>query len=402
MNHTPNTIVGGDEKCRRVMRSLKMLEQCTKAMLGAVDEDGLIQGVCRILVDTAGYSLAWVGYAEDDSNKTVRPVALWGAGEEYVRAAGISWGDNPSGRGPTGLSIRSRRIIIAKDIHTDPSFAPWQSLARQHGFCSSIALPLTLNGGPGGALNVYSCEPDSFDAEEVTLLEGLAHNLAYGIMALRSRRERIRAENALRQSWVKLHSTLEGVVKAMATVTELRDRYTAGHQQRVGELAGAIAETMGMSSDEVEGVAVAAGVHDLGKVHIPSEILSKPGHLSPVEFDLVKVHSQAGYDILKTIEFPWPIAQTVLQHHERADGSGYPQGLSGEDILMSARIVAVADVVEAMSCFRPYRPARGIAEALKEIARNKGVLYDADVADACTEVFSKDLYCFPQTFSGGR
>ena len=392
----------GDEKCKRVMRSLKMLEQCTKAMLGALDEDGLLRSVCAILVDTAGYSLAWVGYAQDDPEKTVNPAAIYGSGEEYVLADKITWGDTPRGHGPTGTAIRTKQTSVIRDMLSDSTFAPWLSFAKKQGFCSSIALPLSLNGGPGGALNVYSREPDAFDAEEINLLEGLADNLAYGVTAIRARRERIRAERALRESCAKLHSTLDGVVKAMAAVTELRDRYTAGHQQRVGKLAEAIAKKTRMSHDEVEGVTIAAGVHDLGKVYVPSEILSKPGNLSTVEFDLVKVHAQAGYDILKTIEFPWPIAETILQHHERMDGSGYPQGLVGEEILISARIVAVADVVEAMSCFRPYRPARGIEEALKEITKNRGILYDPDVADACNEVFAEDLYRFPQTFSGGQ
>lgn len=391
---------GGDEKCKRVMRSLKMLEQCTKAMLGSLDEDGLLRSVCAILVDTAGYSLAWVGYAQDDPDKTVKPVAICGSGEDYVLAAKVAWSDTLRGRGPTGTAIRTKRTSVITDIVSDPSYAPWRSFAEEHGFCSSISLPLSLNGGPGGALNVYSCESGGFDTEEISQLEGLANNLAYGVTAIRARRERIRAERALRESCAKLHSTLDGVVKAMAAVTELRDRYTAGHQQRVGELAEAIAKKMGLPHDEVEGVTIAAGVHDLGKVYVPSEILSKPGNLSTVEFDLVKVHAQAGYNILKTIEFPWPIAETILQHHERMDGSGYPQGLVGDKILMSARIVAVADVVEAMSCFRPYRPARGIEEALKEIASNRSTLYDPDVADACSEVFAEDLYRFPQTFSG--
>jgi len=388
-----------DESCRRTIRSLQMLDECTKAMLGAIDEQALLDKICAILVDTAGYSLAWVGYAEEDADRTVRPVALYGLGEEYVRRAKISWGVNPHGLGPTGTAIRTRQFVITKDILTDPCFVLWQDLAEECGVSSLIAFPLPLNGGPGGALTICSREPDAFDPEEIALLEGLANNLSYGIRALRSRRERIRAEEALRQSCLKLQSTLEGVIKAMATLTELRDPYTAGHQQRVSELASAIAKAMGMSGNEVEGITIAGVVHDLGKVYVPIEILSKPGHLSAVEFDLVKVHSRAGYDILKTIEFPWPIAETVLQHHERVNGSGYPLGLTGKDILMSAKIVAVADVVEAMSCFRPYRPARGVAEALKEITRNRGILYDPDVVDACNSVFARGQYRFPQSVS---
>jgi HD-GYP domain-containing protein (c-di-GMP phosphodiesterase class II) len=180
---------------------------------------------------------------------------------------------------------------------------------------------------------------------------------------------------------------LEGTVSALASVAEVRDPYTAGHQQRVTRLAVAIATEMGLPQEQIEGIHVAGSLHDVGKLYVPAEILSKPGRLSEVEFNLVKLHSQAGYDVLKNVEFPWPIAQIVLQHHERLDGSGYPQGLKGEDILLEAKILAVADVVEAMASHRPYRPALGIGQALDEIAQKSGILYDSKVVDACFRLF---------------
>ena len=155
-----------------------MLDECTKAMLGAIDEQALLDKICAILVDTAGYSLAWVGYAEEDADRTVRPVALYGLGEEYVRRAKISWGVNPHGLGPTGTAIRTRQFVITKDILTDPCFVLWQDLAEECGVSSLIAFPLPLNGGPGGALTICSREPDAFDPEEIALLEGLANNLS--------------------------------------------------------------------------------------------------------------------------------------------------------------------------------------------------------------------------------
>jgi putative two-component system response regulator len=209
---------------------------------------------------------------------------------------------------------------------------------------------------------------------------------------LRERRlvqERNQAVRELSGSVDKLRKAMKGVVQAMARTVETRDPYTAGHQKQVAGLAGAIAREMGLSEDRVEGIRVAGIIHDVGKISVPSEILAKPTRLTELEFGLIKTHPEVGYDILKPIEFPWPIAQIVLQHHERMDGSGYPRGLSGEDILLEARILAVADVVEAMASHRPYRAGLGIDKALQEISEKKGISYDPDVADACLRLFKE-------------
>jgi len=179
------------------------------------------------------------------------------------------------------------------------------------------------------------------------------------------------------------------------TLSEMRDPYTAGHERRVGQIAVAIGAELGFDVRRQEGLRVAGYLHDIGKITIPSEILSKPGKLSPAEFQLIKGHSQASYDVLKAVEWPWPVAQVALQHHERMDGSGYPQGLKGEGILVEAQIMAVADVVEAMSSHRPYRPGLGIDNALAEIERGRGTSYDADTADACLRLFREGRYQLP-------
>jgi PAS domain S-box-containing protein len=176
-------------------------------------------------------------------------------------------------------------------------------------------------------------------------------------------------------------------VTAIGLVVEARDPYTAGHQQRVGEIAAAIAVELGLDTRTVEGIKLAGEIHDIGKIGVPAEILSRPGALQPAEFELVKSHSRAGFQILADIPFPWPIAQMILQHHERYDGAGYPQGLAGEEVLLGARIIHVADVVEAMSSHRPYRPARGIEAGLEEVERGSGSQFDPAVADACLRLF---------------
>jgi putative nucleotidyltransferase with HDIG domain len=185
---------------------------------------------------------------------------------------------------------------------------------------------------------------------------------------------------------------MDGIIDAMGLTVEIRDPYTAGHQKRVAEIAQAIAIEMGLSKQQIEGVRMAGVLHDIGKMVVPAEILSKPGRITEHEFGIIKSHPEVGYNILKKIDFPWPIAQIVYQHHERMDGSGYPQGLSGKDILLEASIMAVADVVEAMASHRPYRPALGIDIALEEISKNRGVFYDPEAVDACLRIFKEEKF----------
>ena len=181
-------------------------------------------------------------------------------------------------------------------------------------------------------------------------------------------------------------------VEAVSVMVELRDPYTAGHERRVAEIAVAIAEEMGLPEQQRKGLQVIGIVHDVGKISLPAEILAKPTRITDIEFEIIKTHAQAGYDILKGIEFPWPVAQAILQHHERLDGSGYPNGLRGEEIILEARILAVADVVEAMATHRPYRPGLGIDAAMEEILKSRGTRYDAQVADACLRLFREKGY----------
>ncbi|HUN55527.1 MAG TPA: PAS domain S-box protein [Smithella sp.] len=196
------------------------------------------------------------------------------------------------------------------------------------------------------------------------------------------------------ESFKRTRETLDATVNSIAMIVETRDPYTTGHQLRVSHLARDIASEMGLTLDQKEFIGTAAIIHDIGKLSIPSEILSKPTKLTTLEFELIKTHSQSGYNILKDINFPWPVATVILQHHERMNGSGYPRKLAGNDILLEARIVAVADVVEAISSHRPYRPTLGINFALDEITRNRCVLYDANVVDACLRLFLNKHYTF--------
>ena len=197
----------------------------------------------------------------------------------------------------------------------------------------------------------------------------------------------IREEDQRQKEYVRLRSALEATVQAIALTVETRDPFTAGHQRRTADLAMAIGAEMGLTDDRLEGIRIAGTIHDIGKISVPVEILSKSRQLSEIEFALIRTHPRAGYEILKEIEFPWPVAEMVLQHHERLDGSGYPQGLKAEGILREASIIAVADVVETIASHRPYRPANSIEAALEEIAGNRGILYAPDIVDACLKLF---------------
>lgn len=199
--------------------------------------------------------------------------------------------------------------------------------------------------------------------------------------------ERKQAEEKLKDTLESLRRAVNTTIRVMVSAVETRDPYTAGHQARSADLARAIATEMGLPQDKIDGIRMAGSIHDIGKLSIPAEILSKPSKLSEIEFSLIKEHSRSGYEILKNVESPWPLAEMIYQHHERMDGSGYPRNLKGDDILMEARVLAVADVVESMASHRPYRPALGIDVALEEIEKNRGILYDNTVADACLRLF---------------
>lgn len=199
----------------------------------------------------------------------------------------------------------------------------------------------------------------------------------------------------LQESQTQQHKMLIDFITTLGATVELRDPYTAGHQRRVAHLAKAIAQQLQWPPEQIEGLYLASVVHDFGKIRVPTEILCKPGRLKPLEFRLVQEHSKTASDLLESIVFPWPIAQTVYQHHERLDGSGYPQGLHGPDILAEAKVLAVADVVEAMMSHRPYRPSLGVDAALEEIAAHRGTLYEPNVVDACVQLFREWDYHLP-------
>jgi PAS domain S-box-containing protein len=376
-------------------RALRVISACNEVMFRAETETELLHNVCTMMVEIGEYRMAWIGYVQDDPEKSVKPVANYGVEEGYLQSRQFSWDENvPAGRGPTGTAIRTGKPRINQNFLTNPALAFWRDAALQRGYQSSIAVPLAGQAGVFGALMIYAPEPEAFSPEEVMLLEDLAQDLVFGIKTLRTRVERDRISEENRRQLLEQQQSLKDFIRAIASTVEMRDPYTAGHQYRASQLAVAIAREMGLSDHTVNGIELAAIVHDLGQINIPAEILCRPGRLNEFEFLLIKQHPQTGYDTLKDIRFPWPIADIVLQHHERMDGSGYPQGLKGDQILLEARIMAVADVTEAMSSHRPYRPAHDIGAVIAELEKNSGSRYDKSVVDACLKLLQGKPFPF--------
>lgn len=374
---------------QRTSRTLKTLSYCNTTLVHATEEISLLQAMCHIVVDIGGYRGAWVGYAQHDKAKTLLPMAQSGLTAGYIEEFNPTWANVGFGISPSGKAVRTGKKQIVQhvqDLANIPD-AGWCSAEIQLGVASIIALPLMDGNKILGNLSIYSTEPEGFDQQEVAMLQELADDLAFGISTLRTRIEHRKSIEEQQQYLDKIRTTLEATIQAIAATVEMRDPYTAGHERRVAELAVAIAKEMGLSDHQIEGIRVAATVHDLGKIQIPAEILSKPSSLSDIEFTFIKVHPLMGYNILKDIDFPWPVAEIVLQHHERIDGSGYPNGLKGKHILLEARIIAVADTVEAMASHRPYRAGLGIRAALDEITASSGKHYDPKVVEACVKLF---------------
>ena len=305
-------------------------------------------------------------------------------------------------QGLAGWVVHNGKSLNVPDTRADTRHYKGIDSATGVEIRSVIGVPLIAKGSVIGVIEVVDTEPGKpFHTSYQAMLEWLAASAAIAIdnarlyeHAQKEISERERVEKDLGRNVEKLRKTLNATIQSITMIAESRDPYTAGHQRRVADLAQAISREMGLSEDQIEGIRVSGLVHDVGKMAIPVAFLSKPGVLDEEEFAIIMKHPQVGYDILKEIEFPWPIAKIVLQHHEKIDGSGYPQGLSGEEILIEAKILCVSDVVEAMASHRPYRPSLGIPKALEELNRKKGELYDPEVVRLCLKLFEDDNFCF--------
>ncbi len=365
---------------------LRAITNINEALLRAKSESELFQQICDLLIEVPYVLFAWIGLVKPESFE-VKPLAWAGEGEDYLSVIRVTWDDSEDGQGPSGAAIRTGKPVIRKSIEKDPQPNPWRAEGLKRGHKSSIALPLIHQDEVIGVLKVYAGKEDAFKTKEIEFLTQVAGDIAVGVKSLR-------LEQGLEQSVQRSTDMMRQTVESIATISEIRDPFKPGHQRRTTQLACAIARELGFDDQRLEGCRVTGFLHDIGKIGVPAEILSKPGKLSKYEMSIIQTHVQVGYDILKNIDFPWPVAQIVLQHHERVNGSGYLAGLTGPEILLEAKILAVADVVEAMSTHRPYRPALGLDEAMEEISNNKGILYDPEVVEACLKLFEQGAVNF--------
>jgi PAS domain S-box-containing protein len=360
-------------------RVLTTLSKGNHTMVHAQSEQSLLEEICRVFTREGDYPLAWVSVP---SGHEASLECLTADGELQESLAQWGWEK-------VALAARTHPVVAAFSSGDNLIINCCDATTRHYGLDQAMEaigihtvflLPIRYQQQVFGILGVFSRLPAETQAKELDLLDELASDLGFGVQ---SHRTRLAHEEGVQ----RLNSAMMHTIEAVSIALEKRDPYTAGHQKRVSSLSAAIASEMGYSDERIEGIRLGSMVHDIGKISVPAEILNRPGKLSKDEFGIIKAHPEAGYDILKGVDFPWPIAQMTLQHHERVDGSGYPQGLKGDEIVAEARILAVADVVEAITSHRPYRASLGLDTALGEIERGRGSAYDAEVVDACLRLF---------------
>ncbi|MHB8279929.1 MAG: PAS domain S-box protein [Candidatus Humimicrobiaceae bacterium] len=377
-----NNIKKLEEKQYMHQKWLEAVHKIT-AMIDS-DYSVIYENILNEMVNLTQSKLCFYGFLNDDESRMV----LHSWSEDVMKECKMT--DKVlefkiSEAGIWAEAIRRRKTIIINDYQKD--LPGKKGIPKGHVPLTRLLSVPVFNFDKIVSLVCVANKSSEYTEEDAKQISTLGINVQIIL-------ERKKLTEELKESLEKITKTLVGTVQAIVSIGEFRDSYTAGHQKNVTQLAFAIAEELGLSKDLIESLKFAGILHDIGKIYVPTDILNKPGKLNEFEMNLIKLHPKTGYDILKNIDFPWPIAKVVLQHHERLDGSGYPDGLKGDKIMVEAKILSVADVVEAISSHRPYRPALGMDKAFEEIQKYKGVLYDSEVVDACIKVFNKKDFSF--------
>jgi putative nucleotidyltransferase with HDIG domain len=376
-----------EEEVARYQRALRVIWRSNRILLKSRTEAALYQEVCDVIVEEVGYDLAWIGMLDGGQTPGLAVVAHAGRDGGYLAELdleGLAAGTLPH---PARDTLRTGCSEAIQEIPDNPEADAWVQEAFAHGFRAAFVTPLKVKGEVCGVLSIYAREGQAFSPLEKAVLEELAADLGFGVSTIRTRAE-------LERNRERVEHALEATIHSVARVVEERDPYTAGHQERVADLAVAIARDLGYDADTLRGLRLGAWVHDIGKVKVPADLLNKPGKLSAAEFAVVQEHVDAGVRILEGAEFPWPILDIIRQHHERLDGSGYPHGLREGAIIPEARILAVADVVEAVSSHRPYRPALGTDKAKTILRQERGSRLDAEAVDACLRLLEAGRFAW--------
>jgi len=380
--HKVSITVPGSER-----PSLKLLKKSIDELILRENKDQeFFLKVCREIVKIENYRFAWIGIAK--KNKAgdiakIEPVAHYGSSGPADNLLDSLLKDINSKERTSQLSVMTKNHEIKRyNKPGSPAADTGEDLMLKNNFLSSILILLKYNDCILGLINIFSDHKNSFKKLESRTLLRIADNLSNDIRGLE-------LEIELKDTMEQLQRALYETIDAITLMSEIKDPYTSGHQKRVAIISSAIATELGLSKDMIDGIYVAGLLHDVGKISVPNDILAKPGKLNEGEFIIIKNHPIVSHSILEHIEFPWPIASIVTQHHERINGSGYPYGILGDKMSVGSRILSVADVVEAMTAHRPYRPALGLKKALSEIEGNKGILYDREITEACIKIFKE-------------
>lgn len=383
------------QKIEELNKTLDLIRKCNEILVRAQSQNSLVKDICDEITSKESYSYAALFLK---SHNSIKCIYYSSPNFNMQGIYDMDFSNEKYKTHPIVASIELRKTIIIDDIKNDKIWSKkllqHKELRPAHPFDmegSMLCQYLELNDVEG-VFALYSKSEAVFDDSKVTLFKELADDMAYGIHHHRIV-EKLKETTILQsKSLLLLKESFQGTIEAVSKMEEMRDPYTAGHQRRVAKLSVAIAKELGLAQVTIEAIEVAATVHDIGKIQIPSEILTKPTKLTNLEYEIIKNHPQAGYDILKDINFSYPIAKIILQHHEKIDGSGYPNKLKGNEMLLEAKIISVADVVEAMASHRPYRASLGIDFALEKIEKYKGVWYEEPIVDACIKLFKEQNY----------
>jgi len=376
-----------EEKIKHLNLVLRAIRSVNQLITKEKNRERLLKGACNNLIETRGYHSAWIALLNEGGK--LETYAEAGLGNEFLPIVEMLKKGELIVCG--NKALKQQGVVTIKD---PASTCPECPLIKLHPDQRAMTIRLEHDKKVYGFMSVSIPTHLADNQEEQSLFKEVAGDIAFAIHDIILDKERKKAEEKLQETHQRLKKSMDATIDTMSRVIEAKDPYTSRHQHRVCQLAVSLAREIGLPEDMIEGIRIASLIHDIGKIGLPTEILSKPTKLTDIEFRLIKGHSQIGYDILKSIDFPYPIANIVLQHHERLDGSGYPNNLKADKILLEAKIIGVADVVEAMSSHRPYRPALGTDKALEEISQNRGILYDPEVVDACLKLFREKGFKF--------
>jgi len=378
----------GEERIKHLNLILRAIRNINQLIFQEKDRERLIKGACNSLTATRGYYSSFIVLLDEKGK--IDTYAEAGLGEDFLPMLKLLKKGELTTFGQ--IALKQEDVVIIKDPASACPDCPLVPVCSARG--SVMTVRLGREGKIYGVMSVSIPAHFITDKEEQALFLEAAGDMALGLNGIEMRKKLDKQTHDLKQRVKELKRAMDATLDTMSKIVEAKDPYTAGHQRRVSQLATAIAKELNFSQDKIEGIRIASLIHDIGKIGLPTEILSKPTKLSDIEFSLIKEHPKIGYNILQSIDFSYPVAEIVLQHHERLDGSGYPHHLKGDQISLEACIIGVADVVEAMSSHRPYRPALGINKALEEISKNKGTLYDTEVVDTCLILFKEKGFKF--------